>query len=444
VWTLFHSYAFDFSVWEIWGALLYGGRVVVVPFLVSRSPETFYQLVARERVTVLNQTPSAFRQLIQAEEAVGQKELALRYVIFGGEALEMQSLRPWFERHGEQQPQLVNMYGITETTVHVTYRPLTRNDLNSGSVIGVPIPDLQVYILDAQHQPVPVGVAGEMYVGGAGLARGYMKRPELTAERFIPDHVSGRAGSRLYKTGDLARFLPGRDIEYLGRIDQQVKIRGFRIELGEIESVLCQHPGVREAIVLVREDLPGDKKLIAYVVGGSCAPTVSGLREHLKKQVPDYMVPSAFVLLSKFPLTENGKVDRRALPKPMADQNREAGLTAPPITPLQKQIAAIWCEVLDVPQVGVQDNFFEAGGDSLRIVRVRTQLRDRLQIDVPVVALFQHPTITSLADFLGRETNPTEIAADAAATNKAAQNRAQRQRDALHRLRQSRQPHGKS
>ncbi|MGH9893289.1 MAG: amino acid adenylation domain-containing protein, partial [bacterium] len=290
VWTLFHSCAFDFSVWEIWGALLYGGRVVVVPFLVSRSPEAFYELLATEQVTVLNQTPSAFRQLIQAEESVGQKDLALQYVIFGGEALEMQSLKPWFDRHGDQKPLLVNMYGITETTVHVTYRPLSKNDLRSASVIGVPIPDLQIYILDPHGQPVPVGVPGEMYVAGAGLARGYLRRPELTAQRFVPDQVSGKPGARLYRTGDLARFLPGRDIEYLGRIDHQVKIRGFRIELGEIESVLCQYPAIREAVVVAREDVPGTKRLVAYAVAPKPAPEVSALREHLKVRLPDYMV----------------------------------------------------------------------------------------------------------------------------------------------------------
>ena len=266
VWTLFHSFAFDFSVWEIWGALLYGGRLVVVPFLVSRSPDEFYELLAEEQVTVLNQTPSAFRQLIQAEESVGQKKLALRYVIFGGEALEMQSLRPWFERHGDQHPRLVNMYGITETTVHVTYRPLSKDDLDSGSVVGKPIPDLQVYMLDSKRQPVPVGVMGEMFVAGAGLARGYLYRPELTMERFMPDHLTGKPGSRLYKTGDLARFLEDGDIEYLGRIDDQVKIRGFRIELGEIEASLYQHPAVQQAAVIIREDTPGDKRLAAYVV----------------------------------------------------------------------------------------------------------------------------------------------------------------------------------
>ncbi|HWI65917.1 MAG TPA: amino acid adenylation domain-containing protein, partial [Symbiobacteriaceae bacterium] len=268
VWTLFHSYAFDFSVWELWGALLYGGRVIVVPYEVTRSPEAFYDLLARERVTVLNQTPSAFRQLINAEANLGVGDLALRYVIFGGEALELQSLRPWFEQHGDRTPRLINMYGITETTVHVTYRPITLADLDQGlgSVIGCPIPDLQVYVLDVNRQFLPPGVPGEMYVGGAGLARGYLKRAELTAERFIPDPISGRPGARLYKTGDLARWRPDGDLEYLGRVDHQVKVRGFRIELGEIEAGLNLHDAVREAVVIPREDSPGDRRLVAYIV----------------------------------------------------------------------------------------------------------------------------------------------------------------------------------
>ncbi|HEX2909581.1 MAG TPA: amino acid adenylation domain-containing protein [Chloroflexia bacterium] len=268
VWTLFHSYAFDFSVWEIWGALLYGGKLVVVPQLVTRSPEAFYRLLAREGVTVLNQTPSAFRQLIQAEGMAGKAELALRYVIFGGEALELASLKLWFERHGDQKPQLVNMYGITETTVHVTYRPLSLADLEKpqGSVIGVPIPDLQLYLLDQHRQPVPEGVPGELYVGGAGLARGYLNRPELTAERFIPNPFSTDRQARLYKTGDLARRRADGELEYLGRIDHQVKIRGFRIELGEIETLLAQHPGVQESLVLPKNYGNGDQRLVAYLV----------------------------------------------------------------------------------------------------------------------------------------------------------------------------------
>jgi amino acid adenylation domain-containing protein/non-ribosomal peptide synthase protein (TIGR01720 family) len=395
VWTLFHSCAFDFSVWEIWGALLYGGRIVVVPFLVSRSPEAFYELVAKEKVTVLNQTPSAFRQLIQAEEMVGQKDLALRHVIFGGEALEMESLRPWFERHGDQMPRLVNMYGITETTVHVTYRPLSKGDLNSGSVIGVPIPDLQIYILDARREPVPIGVPGEMYVGGAGLARGYLRRPELTDERFIPDHLSGRAGSRLYRTGDLARYLPGWDIEYLGRVDNQVKIRGFRIELGEIESVLCKHPAVREAVVLAREDVPGSKRLVGYIVHSGLAPELSSLREYLKKTLPEYMVPAAFVVLEHLPLTNNGKVDRKALPVPDEQRPELAGYAAPR-TPVEEKLASIWSKVLRIERVGVNDNFFELGGDSILSIQVISLAR-REDIQLTPKLLFANQTIAELA-----------------------------------------------
>ncbi len=321
VWTLFHSYAFDFSVWELWGALLYGGRLVVVPWWMSRSPEAFYELLRQERVTVLNQTPSAFRQLIRAEEpalAGAAPDLALKWVAFGGEALEPASLAPWFARHGDQQPRLVNMYGITETTVHVTYRPVERQDVKR-SVIGRPIPDLGLYVLDGEFQPLPVGVPGEIHVGGAGLARGYLGRPELTAERFIPN-AWGEPGSRLYRSGDLARRLPDGDLEYLGRIDHQVKVRGFRIELGEIESALAAHPAVREAVVLARDSVTGagEKRLVAYVVPAGDAPALAELRDALAGSLPEYMLPSALVVLEKLPLTANGKVDRRALPEPEA------------------------------------------------------------------------------------------------------------------------------
>ena len=260
VWTLFHSVAFDFSVWELWGALLHGGRLVIVPYMVSRSPDAFYQLLIEQQVTVLNQTPSAFRQLIPAAAAIeGTNELSLRLVIFGGEALEPETLRPWYERYSDTKPQLVNMYGITETTVHVTYHPLAGADLATRSVIGGPIDDLQIYILDQQLQLVPIGVAGELHVGGDGLARGYLNRPELTAERFIPNPYSSKTGARLYKSGDLARRLPDGSIEYLGRLDRQVKIRGFRIELAEIEMVLAQHPAIQDSVVLLSEG--GDRDL---------------------------------------------------------------------------------------------------------------------------------------------------------------------------------------
>ncbi|HEY9283907.1 MAG TPA: amino acid adenylation domain-containing protein, partial [Pyrinomonadaceae bacterium] len=269
VWTLFHSYAFDFSVWELWGALLYGGRLVVVSYWVSRSPESFHALLADEGVTVLNQTPSAFRQLIRVNSSTAaERALRLRYVIFGGEALELNSLRPWFERHGDERPHLVNMYGITETTVHVTHRALSREDLaaDAGSRVGRALPDLRVHLLGRHLQPAPFGVPGQMFVGGDGVARGYLNRPALTADRFVPDAFSSSPGARLYRSGDLARRRPDGDLEYLGRIDHQVKIRGFRIELGEIESALDRHEAVHETVVLAREDAPGEKRLVAYVV----------------------------------------------------------------------------------------------------------------------------------------------------------------------------------
>jgi amino acid adenylation domain-containing protein len=320
-WTLFHSYAFDFSVWEIFGALLHGGRLVIVPHAISRSPQEFYALLCRERITVLNQTPSAFKQLMQVACAapVGERS-ALRYVVFGGEALEVRSLRPWFERFGDAAPQLINMYGITETTVHVTYRPLTLADLehDAGSPLGEPIADLGWYVLDTDLNPVAKGCIGELHVSGAGLARGYLKRADLSALRFVPNPF-GDGGARLYRTGDLARYRADGRIEYAGRIDHQVKIRGFRIELGEIEAQLLALPQIRQAVVL---DQPGagGVQLVAYIVAESPIDTAEQgvwrdqVRHALKDNLPDYMVPAHLLLLDGLPLTANGKLDRRALP----------------------------------------------------------------------------------------------------------------------------------
>jgi amino acid adenylation domain-containing protein len=403
VWTLFHSYAFDFSVWELWGALIYGGRLVVVPYLISRESNAFYKLLCQEKVTILNQTPSAFRQLIKAEESKAiAPELDLRLVIFGGEALEPKSLKPWFERHGDRTPQLVNMYGITETTVHVTYRLLTIADINAGaSVIGRKIPDLQVYLLDSHLQPLPIGVPGELYIGGAGLARGYLNRPELTAEKFIRNPFSDEPGSRLYKTGDLARYLDDGNIEFLGRIDHQVKIRGFRIELGEIEAALNQHPAVLETVLLAREDTLDNKRLVAYIVPGSGqTPTISELRSFLKARLPDYMVPSAFVFLDALPLTPNGKIDRRALPAP--DTSRplgEKGYVAPQ-TAVEEMLAGIWTDVLEVKQVSIHDNFFDLGGHSLLATQLISRLRDTFGVEFPLRGLFESPTVASLSERL--------------------------------------------
>ncbi|HEU4562328.1 MAG TPA: amino acid adenylation domain-containing protein, partial [Longimicrobium sp.] len=268
-WTLFHSYAFDFSVWEIWGALLYGGRLIVVPWPVTRDPAAFRKLLARERVTVLSQTPSAFRALAKVDEGEAEPLRTLRTVVFGGEALQYESLRGWLERYGPERPRLVNMYGITETTVHVTWHTVTGRELEEGgaaSGVGKAIPDLRAYVLDPAGNPSPLGVSGELYVGGAGLARGYLGRPGLTARRFVPDPFSGEAGARLYRSGDLARWKVDGTLEYLGRTDEQVKVRGFRIEPGEVEAVLLAWPGIREAVVLAREDVPGDRRLVAYVV----------------------------------------------------------------------------------------------------------------------------------------------------------------------------------
>jgi len=402
VWTLFHSYAFDFSVWELWGALLYGGRLVVVPYWVSRSPEDFRELLEREGVSVLNQTPSAFRQLIQADAHSGPPALSeLRYVIFGGEALELQSLRPWFERYGDERPKLVNMYGITETTVHVTYRPISLYDLeaDAGSVIGVPIPDLKVQLLDQQGALVPIGVPGELYVGGAGVSRGYLERPELTAERFVPDPAAADGSSRLYRTGDLGRRLESGDLEYLGRIDDQVKLRGFRIELGEIEAVLGEHPAVSECVVFIREDVASDKRLVAYVVSED-AGVIEELKTHVRTQLPEYMVPAHFLLLPTLPLTPNGKVDRKALPAPDPGASTAGTPHVAPRTPTESQIAAIWAEALGIASPGVHDDFFDLGGHSLMAAQIVTAIRSAFHVDAAVRHLLAKPTIAGLAEIV--------------------------------------------
>jgi amino acid adenylation domain-containing protein len=402
VWTLFHSCAFDFSVWEIWGALLYGGRLVVIPFLTTRSPEDFHRLLVGEGVTMLSQTPSAFKQLVQADLASGvdASALRLRHVVFGGEALDPQALRPWMERHGDERPRLVNMYGITETTVHVTYRVITRADLErGGSPIGVPIPDLSLYVLDSRLEPVPPGVPGEIFVGGAGVAHGYLNRPELTAERFIRDPFSADPAARLYRSGDLARRRADGELEYLGRADQQVKIRGFRIELGEVEAALLELPGIRDAAVLVRDDARREKQLVAYVVlHPGEAEDATAMRAALSLRLPGHMVPAVVVTLPAMPLTANGKLDRRALPAPAAGRTLRAEY-APPASAAERLLQEVWQEVLGVEQVGVLENFFAAGGDSMRAVQMVTLLRKR-GMALTVRDLFEAPTIRGLAERL--------------------------------------------
>ncbi len=404
-WTLFHSYAFDFSVWEMWGALLHGGRLVVVPFETSRDPGAFRALLAAERVTVLNQTPSAFRQLVRADGSAPADELALRLVVFGGEALEPRSLEPWIGRHGDRRPRLVNMYGITETTVHVTCRPVTAADAESaaGSVIGEGIPDLAVHLLDRQLEPVPPGVPGEMFVGGGGVARGYLGRPGLTAERFVPDPFGG-AGARMYRSGDRARRRAGGGLEYLGRADQQVKVRGFRVEPGEVEAALLGCPGVREALVAAREDEPGARRLVAYLVADDAGggATVGSLRGRLAERLPEHMVPAAFVFLERLPLTPHGKVDRRALPPPDGARPELGAVYTAPRDAVEAALAEVWAATLGVDRVGVHDNYFALGGDSIRSLQVLAKARER-GIGFGLQDVFRHQTIAELAPHVRAE-----------------------------------------
>jgi amino acid adenylation domain-containing protein len=393
--TLFHSYSFDFSVWEIWGALFYGGRLIVVPHSTSRSPTDFYRLICREEVTVLNQTPSAFRQLVAAQTTIDTRH-QLRKVIFGGEALDLSSVKLWYEQNADSKTQLVNMYGITEVTVHATCCLLNKSDAHfqGGTPIGCRLPDLRIYLLDRHGEPVPVGVAGEIYIGGAGVARGYLNRPELTAERFVRDPYSADTQARMYKTGDLGRWLPDGNIEFLGRNDFQVKIRGFRIELGEIESRLMECAGIREAVVLARED-GEDKRLVAYYVPSEEGVDAQYLRGHLSGHLPEYMVPAAYVRMDGLPLTHNGKLDRKMLPAPESDAYVTRGYEAPE-GEIETTLARIWEELLGHEKVGRNDNFFELGGDSIKIIGVVSQAEQE-GIHVTVDNIFRHQTIAAIA-----------------------------------------------
>ncbi|MCX5240984.1 amino acid adenylation domain-containing protein [Streptomyces prunicolor] len=402
VWTLFHSYAFDFSIWEIWGSLLRGGRLVVVPYHTSRSPAELLNLLRKEGVTVLNQTPTAFYQLLQAELEAGSEVIAsLRTVIFGGEQLNLSRLETWHRQHPDVAgPAFVNMYGITETTVHVTYVELSRETVSAarGSLIGEPIPDLRLYVLDGGLCPVPPGVIGELYVAGDGLARGYAGHPDLTAQRFVADPF-GTPGTRMYRSGDVVRLLADGGLEYLGRADDQIKIRGFRIELGELEAVLLADPDVQQAAVIVREDQPGDQRLVGYAVPE--ADTVlnpASVRERMAGVLPGYMVPSAIVPVDALPLTGNGKLDRRALPAP----DLSTGVGRGPRTPREEVLCRLVAGVLGIERVGIDDSFFDLGGHSLLAARLVSHIRTALSVELPIRALFENPTIAALAEYMDR------------------------------------------
>ncbi|MRN52282.1 non-ribosomal peptide synthetase [Paenibacillus monticola] len=391
VWTLFHSFCFDFSVWEMYGALLYGGKLVIVPKLIAQDTRAFIQMLEREKVTVLNQTPTAFYSLINEEMRMSDIRLWIRYVIFGGETLKPMLLKLWKVKYPSTK--LINMYGITETTVHVTYKEIGDQEINANvSNIGKAIPTVRTYILDSSLHPVPIGIPGELCIGGEGVARGYRNRDQLTAEKFI--YVSG-IHERLYRSGDLARFLSNGEIEYMGRIDSQVKIRGYRIELGEIERQLLQHDDIIDATVVDCNNHLGEKCLCAYIVVRRELKARS-VRTFLAASIPEYMIPAYILSIDSVPLSSNGKADRNALPKPDFSAY-QVGEYQAPTNKTEEILAGIWKEVLAVDKIGILDSFFDLGGHSLKAISLLAKVEKELNIAVSLRSLFVNPTIEKLA-----------------------------------------------
>jgi amino acid adenylation domain-containing protein len=385
-------FSFDVSVWEFFWPLITGAELVVAQPGGHQDSAYLRNLITERSITTLHFVPSMLQMFLE-EEGLERCD-SLRQVICSGEALQAATQERFFEKLNAQ---LHNLYGPTEASIDVTFWTCQRGENSRPVPIGQPIANTQMHILDAQLQPVPVGVTGELWIGGEGLARGYLNRPELTAEKFIPNPFSS-GGTRLYRTGDLARYLPTGNIEFLGRIDDQVKLRGFRIELSEIETALNEHPEVRESVVVVREDTLGEQRLVAYLVGvGSTGPSVTNLRHYLKQILPEHMIPGAFVVLAKLPLSANGKIDRKALPAPDGARPELDKAFIAPATPLEQMIAAIWTEVLDVKEVGIHDNFFELGGHSLIAMMLVSRIRENLHVDLPLRTIFTLPTVAELA-----------------------------------------------
>jgi amino acid adenylation domain-containing protein len=387
------SLSFDISVWEIFAPLLAGARLILSRPGGQMDSAYLAELVVGQKVTIIHFSPTALQQFL--EEKAIETCSSLKRVFCGGEAMSADLKRKFFTCLNAE---LIHQYGPTETTVDVTTWECKPEDDHIVVPIGHPIANTQVYILDANLQPVPVGVQGELYIGGASLARGYLNRPELTSEKFIANPFSYKPDSRIYKTGDLVRYRNDGTIEFLGRIDHQVKIRGFRIELGEIETVLGRHPAVEEAVVIAREDVPGDKRLLAYVVAShEPTPTFSEMRSFLKEKLPDYMIPTALVYLDSLPLTPNGKVDRRALPAPdVVRPDLEEAFVAPR-SQSEELVAGIWSNVLGLERIGVHDNFFELGGHSLLVTRVVARIQQEFEVDLKLIDFFKLPTIAELA-----------------------------------------------
>ncbi|WP_369929407.1 non-ribosomal peptide synthase/polyketide synthase [Xanthomonas sp. NCPPB 2632] len=415
VWCLFHSIAFDFSVWEIWGALHHGGQLVIVPRPVAASAVDFHRLVCDSGVTVLNQTPGAFRGFMEADRRSEDKH-CLRYVIFGGEALKPAMLREWYARYPEDSPGMVNMYGITETTVHVTCHTLSDSETRShGSPIGSGIPGMRCYLLDSRRRPVPIGVTGELYIGGPGVARGYLRRPELSAERFLTDPFATEPGARMYRSGDLARFRTDGRLMFLGRADAQVKIRGHRVEMGEVEAVVLAQHEVDQSVVVAREDHAGEWRIVAFVVWSEGHPVdVGRFRARLRESLPDYMVPSIVVPMEQLPVNANGKIDReRLLAMPAVQPVTEQ---MPASTPVEHLLCGIWVDLLGVEAIGIQDDFFVLGGHSLLVTRMLFKVRDIFQVDIPLGGFLDAPTVGSLAEAIAvRRGNRDEVEDIAAA-----------------------------
>ncbi|MCP6762148.1 MAG: amino acid adenylation domain-containing protein [Fischerella sp. CENA71] len=392
---------FDISIWQFLAALLVGGRVEIVCTEIAGDPAQLLSLVQRQQISILEIVPSLLRMILQhikLNGVAGTELSCLRWLLLTGETLPPQLCRQWFE-HYPQIP-MMNAYGPTECSDDVTHHPIyvppQKEVVNLP--IGRPVSNTQLYILDSQLQPVPIGVTGELYVGGLGVGRGYLYNSILTEKAFIKNPFTKEAGARLYKTGDKARYLSDGNIEFLGRIDYQVKIRGFRIELGEIEVVLAQHPQVREVVVVAKEEQSGNQYLVAYVVPNQ-EITTTELRDFLKQKLPEYMIPTAFVLLKSMPLTSNGKVDRHALPAPEFQLCLNANFVAPH-TPTQEILAKLWAEVLNLKQIGIYDNFFEMGGNSLLATQVISRLRSLFGVELPLRRLFETPTVGELSELI--------------------------------------------
>jgi amino acid adenylation domain-containing protein len=390
------STSFDISILELFWPLVVGAPMEIAPPGAQRSANELIEFVRRRQISVLQVVPSMLGVIVEGQGITELKSLCR--VFTAGEALTTELVRRF---HEKSEAHLVNGYGPTETTVYSTFWPCRRTTARTAVPIGRPISNTRIYILDGYGEPVPVGVAGEVYISGAGVARGYLKRPEQTAQRFVPDPFSGSPGGRMYRTGDLARYLPDGEIEFLGRLDQQVKIRGFRIELGEVEAALGEHPAVRQAVVLAREDTPGDKRLVAYIVPADGAMAgAEALRAHLRERLPDYMLPLAYVVLEHLPLTPNGKVDRRALPTPQQERasiGRTPVETDQPANLLELELIRLWRRLFQREDIGRHDNFFDLGGHSLLAARLAIAIDNLLGCKLPIPALFQSPTIESLS-----------------------------------------------